>query len=36
VPGSGHFVQQDAAGLVSRTMRMWLDLKTGSESTSAR
>ena len=36
VPGSGHFVQQDAAELVSRTMRMWLDLKTGPRSTSSR
>lgn len=25
VPGAGHFVQQDAAKLVSRNMRMWLD-----------
>ena len=24
IPGSGHFVQQDAAELVSRTMRAWL------------
>jgi pimeloyl-ACP methyl ester carboxylesterase len=24
VPGAGHFVQQDAADLVSRTMKMWL------------
>lgn len=24
VPGAGHFVQQDAAHLVTRTMRMWL------------
>lgn len=24
VPGAGHFVQQDAAQLVTRTMRMWL------------
>jgi len=36
VPGAGHFVQQDAAELVSRTMRMWLDLQADSESTSAR
>jgi len=36
VPGAGHFVQQDAAKLVSRTMRMWLDLQADSESTSAR
>ena len=25
VPGAGHFVQQDAADLVSRSMRAWLD-----------
>jgi pimeloyl-ACP methyl ester carboxylesterase len=25
VPGAGHFVQQDAAGFVSRTIRGWLD-----------
>jgi pimeloyl-ACP methyl ester carboxylesterase len=36
VPGSGHFVQQDAAELVSRTMKMWLDLKNRPESTPAR
>jgi len=24
IPGSGHFVQQDASDLVSRSMRMWL------------
>jgi len=24
IPGAGHFVQQDAADLVSRTMKMWL------------
>ena len=24
VPGAGHFVQQDAADLVSRTMKAWL------------
>lgn len=24
IPGAGHFVQQDAADLVSRSMRMWL------------
>jgi pimeloyl-ACP methyl ester carboxylesterase len=24
VPGAGHFVQQDAAELVSKTMKMWL------------
>jgi pimeloyl-ACP methyl ester carboxylesterase len=23
-PGAGHFVQQDAAELVTRSMRMWL------------
>lgn len=25
VPGAGHFVQQDAAGFVSQTIRMWLN-----------
>ncbi|MBI1784126.1 alpha/beta hydrolase [Candidatus Sumerlaeota bacterium] len=25
IPNAGHFVQQDAADLVSRSMRMWLD-----------
>ncbi|HVT91618.1 MAG TPA: alpha/beta hydrolase [Bryobacteraceae bacterium] len=25
IPGAGHFVQQDASGLVTRTMRAWLD-----------
>ena len=30
IPGSGHFVQQDAADKVSRTMRSWLKLQ-GSE-----
>jgi pimeloyl-ACP methyl ester carboxylesterase len=25
IPGAGHFVQQDAADLVTATMRMWLD-----------
>ena len=25
IPGAGHFVQQDAADLVSRTMKMWLN-----------
>lgn len=25
IPGAGHFVQQDAADLVTRTMRSWLD-----------
>ena len=25
VPGAGHFVQQDAPGVVSKTMRSWLD-----------
>ena len=24
IPGAGHFVQQDAADLVTRTMRSWL------------
>jgi pimeloyl-ACP methyl ester carboxylesterase len=24
VPGAGHFVQQDAADLVTKTMRAWL------------
>ena len=24
IPGVGHFVQQDAADLVTRTMKMWL------------
>jgi len=24
IPGSGHFVQQDASELVSKSMRMWL------------
>ena len=27
IPGAGHFVQQDAAQKVSRTMKMWLKLK---------
>ncbi|MDH3273761.1 MAG: alpha/beta hydrolase [Gammaproteobacteria bacterium] len=27
VPGAGHFVQQDAAELVTNTMRMWLDAR---------
>jgi pimeloyl-ACP methyl ester carboxylesterase len=36
IPGSGHFVQQDAAELVSRTMKMWLDLKNRPASTPAR
>jgi pimeloyl-ACP methyl ester carboxylesterase len=36
IPGSGHFVQQDAAELVSRTMKMWLDLRTRPASTPAR
>ena len=35
VPGAGHFVQQDAAELVSRTMRMWLDLKADRRATPA-
>jgi pimeloyl-ACP methyl ester carboxylesterase len=25
IPGAGHFVQQDASDLVTRSMRMWLD-----------
>jgi pimeloyl-ACP methyl ester carboxylesterase len=29
VPGAGHFVQQDAADLVSTTMRWWLTMRTG-------
>src|SRR5262249_23541218 len=28
VPGAGHFVQQDAADLVSTTMRWWLAMRT--------
>jgi pimeloyl-ACP methyl ester carboxylesterase len=24
IPGAGHFVQQDASDLVTRTMKMWL------------
>jgi len=27
IPGAGHFVQQDAADQVSRTMKMWIKLK---------
>ena len=27
VPGAGHFVQQDAAELVTSTMRSWLDAR---------
>ena len=27
IPGAGHFVQQDAAAKVSRTMKMWLKLQ---------
>ena len=27
VPGAGHFVQQDAAELVSSTMRWWLTMR---------
>ena len=27
VPGSGHFVQQDAAETVSKTMKSWLKLQ---------
>jgi pimeloyl-ACP methyl ester carboxylesterase len=29
VPGSGHFVQQDAADLVSDTMKWWLAMRAG-------
>jgi pimeloyl-ACP methyl ester carboxylesterase len=29
VPGAGHFVQQDAADLVSTTTRWWLTMRTG-------
>jgi pimeloyl-ACP methyl ester carboxylesterase len=29
VPDAGHFVQQDAADTVTRTMKMWLALQTG-------
>jgi pimeloyl-ACP methyl ester carboxylesterase len=25
IPGAGHFVQQDASDLVSRTMKAWLN-----------
>ena len=32
VPGSGHFVQQDAAETVSKTMRSWLKLQQGGTS----
>jgi pimeloyl-ACP methyl ester carboxylesterase len=35
VPGAGHFVQQDASELVSRTMKMWLKLKTDRRTTPA-
>ena len=35
VPGAGHFVQQDASELVSRTMKMWLELKTARRTTPA-
>jgi pimeloyl-ACP methyl ester carboxylesterase len=31
VPGAGHFVQQDAADLVSTTMRWWLAMRTGDK-----
>ena len=31
VPGSGHFVQQDAAGFVSRTMESWLADRAGED-----
>ena len=29
IPGVGHFVQQDAADLVTRTMKMWLAREQG-------
>ena len=29
VPGAGHFVQQDAAELVTNTMRWWLTMRNG-------
>ena len=29
VPGAGHFVQQDAADLVTTTMQWWLSMRTG-------
>jgi hypothetical protein len=29
VPGAGHFVQQDAADLVTNTMRWWLTMRAG-------
>jgi pimeloyl-ACP methyl ester carboxylesterase len=29
VPGAGHFVQQDAAELVTNTMRWWLTMHSG-------
>ena len=29
IPGSSHFVQQDAAEFVSKTMRTWLDQRYG-------
>ena len=35
VPGAGHFVQQDASELVSRTMKMWLELKSDRRTTPA-
>ena len=35
VPGAGNFVQQDASELVSRTMKMWLKLKTDRRTTPA-
>jgi pimeloyl-ACP methyl ester carboxylesterase len=25
IPGAGHFVQQDASDLVSRSIKMWLN-----------
>ena len=32
VPGAGHFVQQDASDLVTRTIRTWLQATTGQPS----
>jgi pimeloyl-ACP methyl ester carboxylesterase len=31
VPGAGHFVQQDAADLVTRTMQWWLSMRAGDK-----
>ena len=28
VPGSGHFIQQDASEFVTKTMKSWLNLQT--------